>query len=452
MSYNNKPDLKLLGITEQFLAELHILLREAFVLYSSYEKNTNGEFVMSYDELQSFYLSFKEEFKEEIHALNEKRAQKQVENFNKVEHILIETNGGSWIFSLENNMDGTNLVRYVMRHQEDLPQEDLPQEDLPQEVITEANFILGFERLIFRIYHEIRDNYVMNITERFKQWLIEKIGIKNKEREIQEQIRKTQSEKEDVEREIQHIKEMAEKLGYYYALKAYSEGPIYLSELIYAENLHTYEKPIEIFLKPSDFDQFVKDYLEFDKDFPHRLRKQYVISEKAESNKIRRYREVVGKATTAHDKDLVEFEINLRKDHFTICFNIQGEYKIGISPDSLYHIIHELLQFYKDYYEVNHYSVHDIIKYLYNKVFTTENTDVINRRIAERYEALLTAVREKNVAEARKQQEEREEIRKKYWWEQIGGRRKKTFRKNKPLKKSGKTKRSKKNRKTNKKK
>lgn len=400
MSYNEKPDLKLMGITKRFLAELHELLHHAFDLYSSYKNNTTGEFVMSYDELQSFYLSFKEEFNPEIEFLNNNRLQKQVEDFRKVEYIYIDKNVNEAVlmFHLEDNMDETVQVQYVMRHQE-----SMPQEDLPQEVITEAKFILGFERLIFRIYHEYSDNSVMNITERFKQWLIKMIEIKKEEREIQEQIRKTQSEKEDVEREITHIKEMAEKLGYYYALKAYDEGSIDLSELIYAENLWKYEKkPIEIFLKPSDFDQFVKDYLEFDKDLPHRLRKQYVISEKAESNKIRRYREVVGKATTAYDKDLVEFEINLRKDHFTICFNIQGEYKIGISPDSLYHIIHELLQFYKEDYGVVDRSVHDIITLLYNRVFTTENTGVISQRIAERYKALLTAVREKKCSRSKK--------------------------------------------------
>jgi hypothetical protein len=446
MSYNEKPDLKLMGITKRFLAELHELLHHAFDLYSSYKNNTTGEFVMSYDELQSFYLSFKEEFNPEIEFLNNNRLQKQVEDFRKVEYIYIDKNVNEAVlmFHLEDNMDETVQVQYVMRHQE-----SMPQEDLPQEVITEAKFILGFERLIFRIYNEYSDNSVMNITERFKQWLIKMIEIKKKEREIQEQIRKTQSEKEDVEREIRHIKEMAENLGYYYALKAYSEGPIDLSELLYAENLWIYEKPIEIFLKPSDFQVFVNDFLEFDKQMPHRLR-SYVISEKAESEKILYYRDLVRKAKTANDRELVMFESNLRKNHFTICFNTKGEYKIGISPDSLYDIIVELLQFYKEEYGVVDTSVH-VITFLYNRVFTTENTGVISQRIAERYKALLTAVREKNAAEARKQQEEREKIRKENWWK-YGGQRKKTFRKKKSLKKSGKTKRSKKNRKTNKKK
>jgi hypothetical protein len=178
-------------------AELTTFLYEAFDLYSDMRKIGEQEFLMTYEVLQSLYLSFKKEFSDKFEELEKRRAESNLENLQHVGGIYVSVDIPKKLFVFQT---------------EKIDPEQIPIPD--RKVITKQNFINGFINLILRIGNETEnesenetENYVIKIARRFKFWLIPKIQEKRDavEKYLAEELRET--------------KRKAKEIGLYFAIK-----------------------------------------------------------------------------------------------------------------------------------------------------------------------------------------------------------------------------------------
>jgi hypothetical protein len=146
---------------EDKLQFLRYFSSRAFDLYSDRttlgERGERGEqeLLMSYDVLESLYLSFKEEFRDQFVKLEEKRAQSNLENIYDVRSIYVSVNKPEKLFKIENRR---------------IYPETIPKPYI--DVITKTNFVRGFENLIRRIYNETVSDHSDIVVDNFKSWLV----------------------------------------------------------------------------------------------------------------------------------------------------------------------------------------------------------------------------------------------------------------------------------------
>lgn len=397
--------------SETYARRLIASLETAFNLDSNYERNysLSSEALMGGKELGDIYGNFETLLLDEG-ILNRQKG----ETLPIIKHI----------FNFETNKRVP--VKYVGPETHEIVEEQF---------ISKVHFIAGFKTLISKLYFEYEKNIeaVIGILEKF---LISKNEEKRQYKEAIRQQKKDDRKayRRNLEKKIEEIeernrrraergptlREIVEKIGKYFAIKETTRTGKYFAHdgLFFRDDDFRPRLDIQkyITLLSKLFGRVISD-----------IRINDVYKEKKEqdlNNKYFALLRVVAEPTTDPTTDST-----IASTTDSIRWKLKEDYKYGILPNELYTIFITVLGEYKLDSDSGRLRTK-----LFNRYYEVMEESI--ERANTRYDEIVD-----------NEMKMREML-----GGQRGGRRKNTFRKKKPLKKSGKTKRSKKNRKTNKKK